>query len=115
MPTRNKNRRSRKNINGQGIAGDILKKLLLELTPLAGKLLEKPAEELGDFIGKKIKNLTGNGMIKGDGPGVAIPYYPEFDSNHPNFSKKSKTTPKGSSDDIVKKKKAGKLTHASAV
>lgn len=54
-------RKSFKAQKGRGFATDLLKKLLMEGAPLVANLLKEPANELGAFIGKKVKSLTGEG------------------------------------------------------
>lgn len=50
---------------GDGI-GSILAKLGPVLLPLLGEALKKPAEELGNFIGRKVKQLTGGSVSHKD-------------------------------------------------
>lgn len=42
-----------------GFIGPLLAKLGPILLPLLGDVLKKPASELGEFIGRKVKKLTG--------------------------------------------------------
>lgn len=44
---------------GSGVGSDLLKKLLMESVGLVPKLLEGPAKEFGDYLGTKVKKLTG--------------------------------------------------------
>lgn len=58
---------SRKNLQaqteqyGHGALADLLKQAGIALTPLLYDLLKKPASELSEILGTKLKKLTGNG------------------------------------------------------
>jgi hypothetical protein len=62
----------RKPQKGGGVVSDIALKLLMESLPAVGKLLEKPASELGNYLGSKIKSLAGGGRkLAGGGAKLA--------------------------------------------
>lgn len=46
-------------MRGRGVGSDLLKKLLMESVGLVPKLLEGPAKEFGNYLGTKVKKLTG--------------------------------------------------------
>lgn len=51
----------RKQLRGSGVASDLALKLLMESLPAVGKLLERPAVELGSYLGSKIRAIAGGG------------------------------------------------------
>lgn len=57
-------RKNGRNMVGSGFGTDLLKKILIEASPLVGKLLEKPVQEVGNYLGNKIKKFTGGAINK---------------------------------------------------
>lgn len=69
--TRRKGTRQR----GKGFGSDLVKNLLMQGVPLLGKLLEGPASQFGNFLGQKVKRLTGSGSnLAGGGSKLAGGY-----------------------------------------
>ena len=60
-------RQGRKGQSGRGVGTELLKKLLMESTGLIPKLLEGPTKELGNYLGSKIKKITGSGTTLAGG------------------------------------------------
>ena len=73
---RDRNKYSRRNRQagqqGEGILTELLKAIGPEAVKLIGPLLKKPAEEVGQFLSGKLKDLLGNGStLAGQGSRLA--------------------------------------------
>jgi hypothetical protein len=85
--------------NGEGALLDLIKVVGPHLLPLISKLLEKPTQEVSEFLGKKLKGLTGGAYM-----GSQNLYNQQFHYNVPVHMGKGVRKGKGEEEETKKKK-----------